>query len=88
MQQDPQLVNLSWALSEVMTKIADLKEDKLQNLMEIANQIRQDDIDNCKKIGEYGCELIKKIYEIKNKPVNILTHCNAGWLATVFGELL
>ena len=80
----PTAVNLSWALSKVMTKIADLKEDQTSaKILEIANQIRQDDIDNCKKIGEYGCELIKKIYEMKNKPVNILTHCNAGWLATV-----
>ena len=80
----PTAVNLSWALNEVMTKIADLKEDQTSvKILEIANQIRQDDIDNCKKIGEYGCELIKKIYAIKNKPVNILTHCNAGWLATV-----
>ncbi len=80
----PTAVNLSWALSEVMTKIADLREDQTSSkILEIANQIRQDDIDNCKKIGEYGCELIKKIYALKNKPVNILTHCNAGWLATV-----
>ena len=80
----PTAVNLSWALSEVMTKIADLREDQTSaKILEIANQIRQDDIDNCKKIGEYGCELIKKIYALKNKPVNILTHCNAGWLATV-----
>ena len=80
----PTAVNLSWALNEVLTKIADLKEEQTSaKILEIANQIRQDDIDNCKKIGEYGCELIKKIYAIKNKPVNILTHCNAGWLATV-----
>ena len=80
----PTAVNLSWALSEVMNKIADLKEEQIsKKILEVANQIRQDDIENCKKIGEYGYELIKKIYEIKNKPVNILTHCNAGWLATV-----
>ena len=80
----PTAVNLSWALNEVMTKIADLEEDQTsEKILDIANKIRQDDIDNCKKIGEHGCELIKKIYEMKNKPVNILTHCNAGWLATV-----
>ena len=80
----PTAVNLSWALNEVMTKIADLEEDQTSaKILDIANKIRQDDIDNCKKIGEHGCELIKKIYEMKNKPVNILTHCNAGWLATV-----
>ena len=80
----PTAVNLSWALNEVMTKIADLEEDQTSaKILDIANKIRQDDIDNCKKIGEHGCELIKKTYEMKNKPVNILTHCNAGWLATV-----
>ena len=80
----PTAVNLSWALNEVMTKIADLKHDKISiKILEIANQIRQDDINNCKKIGEYGCEIIKKIYNEMNRPVNILTHCNAGWLATV-----
>ena len=56
---------------------------KYQLEFEIANQIRQNDINNCKKIGEYGCEIIKKIYNEINRPVNILTHCNAGWLATV-----
>ncbi len=80
----PTAVNLSWALNEVMIKIANLKEQQISEMiLQIANQIRQDDIDNCKKIGEYGYELIKKIYHKKNKPVNILTHCNAGWLATV-----
>ena len=76
----PTAVNLSWALNEVMTKIAGLNQDKISiKILEIANQIRQDDISNCKKIGEYGCEVIKKIYNKTNKPVNILTHCNAGW---------
>ncbi|SVC87272.1 uncharacterized protein METZ01_LOCUS340126, partial [marine metagenome] len=36
-----------------------------------------------KSIGEYGYELIKKVYKKNKNPVNILTHCNAGWLATV-----
>ena len=59
----PTAVNLSWALNEVMTKIAGLNQDKISiKILEIANQIRQDDISNCKKIGEYGCEVIKKIY--------------------------
>ena len=44
----PTAVNLSWALSEVMNKIADLKEEQTsKRILEIANQIRQDDIDNC-----------------------------------------
>ena len=49
----PTAVNLSWALNEVMTKISGLNQDKISiKILEIANQIRQDDINNCKKIGE------------------------------------
>ena len=80
----PTAVNLSWALNKIMTNIVDINKDHLPNkILELANQIRQDDINNCKRIGEYGYELIKKVYEKNKKTVNILTHCNAGWLATV-----
>ena len=80
----PTAVNLSWALNQIMQNIIDLHESQLsKKILALANQIRQDDIDNCKKIGEHGCELIKNIYRKNKRPVNILTHCNAGWLATV-----
>ena len=45
--------------------------------------IRDDDIENCKKIGHNGLKIIEQIYKKKKKPINILTHCNAGWLAAV-----
>jgi len=80
----PTAVNLSWALNKIMTNIVDTNKDQLPNMiLELANQIRQEDINNCKSIGEHGYKLIKQVYEKNNKPVNILTHCNAGWLATV-----
>jgi len=80
----PTAVNLSWALNKIMTSIEDINKDELPNkILELANQIRQEDINNCKNIGEHGYKLIKQVYEKNNKPVNILTHCNAGWLATV-----
>ncbi len=80
----PTAVNLSWALNKIMTSIEDINKDDLPNkILELANQIRKEDINNCKNIGEYGYKLIKVVYEKNNKPVNILTHCNAGWLATV-----
>ena len=80
----PTAVNLSWALNKIMTNIVDINKDQLPSkILELANQIRQDDINNCKSIGEHGYELIKKVYEKNKNPVNILTHCNAGWLATV-----
>ena len=80
----PTAVNLSWALNKIMINIRDINKDHLPNkILELANQIREEDINNCKSIGDHGYELIKKIYEKNNEPVNILTHCNAGWLATV-----
>ncbi len=80
----PTAVNLSWALNKIMINIRDINKDHLPNkILELANQIREEDINNCKSIGDHGYELIKKIYEKNNEPVSILTHCNAGWLATV-----
>ena len=80
----PTAVNLSWALNKIMTGIKDINKDQLPNkILELANQIREDDINNCNSIGKHGYKLIKEVYEKNNRPVNILTHCNAGWLATV-----
>ena len=80
----PTAVNLGWALNEIMININNVKKENLPNkILELANHIREDDINNCKSIGEHGYKLIKKIYEKNDKPVNILTHCNAGWLAAV-----
>tara|TARA_X000000368_G_scaffold74784_1_gene55262 strand:- start:139 stop:1218 length:1080 start_codon:yes stop_codon:yes gene_type:complete len=80
----PTAVNLSWALNKILTSIVDINKKELPNkILELANIIREDDINNCKNIGEYGYKLIKQVYEKNKKPVNILTHCNAGWLATV-----
>jgi len=45
--------------------------------------MRDEDIINCFKIGVNGYKIIEKIYKEKKRKINILTHCNAGWLATV-----
>ena len=56
----------------------------IQTLREDAQHIADEDADACRRIGEHGVGLIKAIAEHKNgEPVNILTHCNAGWLAFV-----
>tara|TARA_Y100000991_G_scaffold215135_1_gene204625 strand:+ start:407 stop:1477 length:1071 start_codon:yes stop_codon:yes gene_type:complete len=80
----PTAVNLRWALEEIINIVLKMPPEKrgIESL-KIANKIRKNDINSCKKIGEYGLEVIKKIYMKKKKCVNILTHCNAGWLATV-----
>ena len=80
----PTAVNLSWALNKIMTYVQDINKHELPiKILELANQIREDDINNCNSIGKHGYKLIKEVYEKNNRPVNILTHCNAGWLATV-----
>ncbi len=55
-----------------------------QIALSLANQMAEESVDGCRKIGEYGLEIIKQISKKKNgEPVNILTHCNAGWLACI-----
>jgi len=80
----PTAVNLSWAIDFIFSKIENLDKDNLlTTILNLANQMRLDDIECCEAIGENGLKLIKKIYEKKQSTINILTHCNAGWLATV-----
>ena len=80
----PTAVNLVWSVNKVINKI---KENEINNrsdyMLQLANNIRQDDIEVCSKIGDNGLRLLEKIYKNKNSTINILTHCNAGWLATV-----
>ena len=80
----PTAVNLSWAVKKIKLEISDInQENRAEHIFNIAKQIREEDINACSKIGDYGLELIKRVYDKKNSTVNILTHCNAGWLAAV-----
>ena len=80
----PTAVNLSWAVKKIKLEIVNIdQENRADHIFNIAKQIREDDIDSCSKIGDYGLELIKNVYNKKNSTINILTHCNAGWLAAV-----
>lgn len=82
----PTAVNLIWALNKVKTEIskASSLEEKRRTALETANKIKADDIEMCRQIGLHGLEIIKKIsLAKKGDSVNILTHCNAGWLACV-----
>lgn len=82
----PTAKNLSWALKrqlDAMDKV-DSVEDKIAQSLQVAKEIADEDAEFCKNIGEYGLSIIEKIAEKKNgQPVNVLTHCNAGWLAFV-----
>ena len=80
----PTGVNLAWAVDKIIEQIKDVDKNKRsENILQIADKIREDDIKSCSNIGDNGLKLLEEIYNKKNSTVNILTHCNAGWLATV-----
>ncbi len=79
----PTAVNLSWALERQLAAGAGA-ENKIEAARATAEQIADDDSEYCRRIGLHGFELIQQIANEKNGgPVNVLTHCNAGWLAFV-----
>ncbi len=82
----PTAMNLFWGVDRVrdaVLKEADY-EARVQTALAQALEVVEEEAVNCQKIGEYGLSVIKEIAEKKNgEPVNILTHCNAGWLACI-----
>lgn len=81
----PTAINLQWALDEMAHEVAPLPaNERASAAWACAARICEDDVEICRRIGEYGFLELQKIAKRKeSKPVNILTHCNAGWLATV-----
>lgn len=82
----PTAVNLSWAIERQLKNIAAGKsaDEKVALALRTADLIADEDAEHCRVIGQHGLALIRQIAEPKhNKTVNVLTHCNAGWLAFV-----
>ena len=81
----PTAVNLAWAVDRVYSSIQGKKgTDRIDAARLEAAAITEEEAENCRMIGEYGVSIIEEISRKKNKEVvNILTHCNAGWLACV-----
>ena len=82
----PTAVNLAFAVDEAVSVISEQFSlpENIQLLFEYAESLKQREIEYSKKIGTHGLELIKEISQAKSgKPVQILTHCNAGRLACV-----
>jgi len=82
----PTAVNLAWAIEKQLKAIGDQTntEERRRTAFSTANQIADEDAEFCRRIGEHGVELIRRLSEKKGgAPVNVLTHCNAGWLAFV-----
>lgn len=81
----PTAINLRWALDEVVAAVrTSPPELRAEAAFVRADAITDEDADMSRRIGEFGLPIIRALHE-KNpgRPVNILTHCNAGWLATV-----
>jgi methylthioribose-1-phosphate isomerase len=80
----PTAINLKWAVDRMMKKLSGVENNEILNLAVIeAKTICDEDEKFCNQIGLNGLKLIEEIYRKKNQTVNILTHCNAGWLATI-----
>ena len=85
-QARPTAVNLSWAVDRVLEKVLQCRggDARLTAARHEADTIAEEEVDNCRRIGEHGARLIARIAESKGgAAVNVLTHCNAGWLACV-----
>lgn len=82
----PTAINLRWALDQMRALLSDIPVEKRAEIAHArALEINDEDVECNRQIGLNGLEIIKKIAAQKKpgEPINILTHCNAGWLATV-----
>ena len=80
----PTAINLKWAVDRMMNRLINKKKDDyLKEAISEAKNILEEDIKFCKNIGLNGLKIIEDLYKKKKETINILTHCNAGWLATI-----
>ena len=80
----PTAINLKWAVDRMMKKLSGINSGEVLKIaLEEAKAIVEEDVTFCKNIGVNGLKIIEEIANKKKDTVNILTHCNAGWLATI-----
>ena len=80
----PTAINLKWAVDRMMKKLSGVNNNEILNIaLNEAKEICEEDVKFCENIGLNGLKIIEAIYNKKKDTVNILTHCNAGWLATI-----
>ena len=83
-QSRPTAINLKWAVDRMMNKLSGINSDQILDIaLKEAKEICDEDEKFCENIGINGLKIIEEIYNKKKETVNILTHCNAGWLATI-----
>jgi methylthioribose-1-phosphate isomerase len=85
-KQRPTAINLRWALEEMRRAVQNIpREARVAAAYKRAAEICDEDVETCRLIGEHGKKIIENIAAKKGKgeKVEVLTHCNAGWLACV-----
>ena len=83
-QSRPTAINLKWSVDRMMNKLSGINSDQILDIaLNEAKEICDEDEKFCENIGINGLKIIEEIYNNKKDTVNILTHCNAGWLATI-----
>ena len=83
-QSRPTAINLKWAVDRMISKLSGINSDQILDIaLTEAKEICDEDERFCENIGINGLKIIEEIYNKKKDTVNILTHCNAGWLATI-----
>ncbi len=81
----PTAVNLTWAVRRQLCSILGIDDDaeRIDAARDLAEAIAEEDVASCAAIGRHGLAIIEEIYARTADTVNIMTHCNAGWLAFV-----
>ena len=80
----PTAINLKWAVDRMLKKLSGISHNEVLKIaLEEAKLICEEDVKFCENIGLNGLKIIEEIHNKKKDTVNILTHCNAGWLATI-----
>jgi methylthioribose-1-phosphate isomerase len=80
----PTAVNLRWALTRMKRALLDHPpSERAARAWAEAGAICDEDVEVCRLIGVHGLEILRQAAAKKRGPLNILTHCNAGWLACV-----
>lgn len=81
----PTAVNLRWAVEEVRRAVLRApRNERVSRALQRAGELAEDDVETCRRIGVHGAEILQALAAKKAGGVlHVLTHCNAGWLATV-----
>ena len=83
----PTAVNLAWAVDRIISSLNpefDSPSALAEKALQLAEDMAEEEVERCRAIGEHGLDIIRSISARKGgAPVEVLTHCNAGWLACI-----